>query len=73
MKRFAVFIDGNNFYYGLRKLYGKDKSLKNFNFKKFADLRKKVERLLEYFIIMLNLISQLILKNMKAKKNSLRD
>ena len=37
MKRVAVFIDGNNFYYGLRKIYGKNKSLKSFNFKKFAD------------------------------------
>lgn len=29
-------MDGNNFYFGLRKLYGKNKSLKNFNFEKFA-------------------------------------
>ena len=36
MKRVAVFIDGNNFYFGLRKLYGKNKSLKNFDFTKFA-------------------------------------
>ena len=35
-KRVAVFIDGNNFYYGLRKLYGKNKSLKNFDFEKFS-------------------------------------
>ena len=37
MKRVAVFIDGNNFYFGLRKLYGKNKSLKNFNFQSFAN------------------------------------
>ncbi|MFH1308106.1 MAG: NYN domain-containing protein [archaeon] len=36
MKRVAVFIDGNNFYFGLRKLYGQNKSLKKFNFEKFA-------------------------------------
>ncbi|MBS3088701.1 NYN domain-containing protein [Candidatus Pacearchaeota archaeon] len=36
MKRVAVFIDGNNFYFGLRKLFGKNKSLKNFDFAKFA-------------------------------------
>src|SRR3989344_4627455 len=36
MKRVAVFIDGNNFYFGLRKLYGKNKSLKHFDFEKFA-------------------------------------
>lgn len=37
MKRVAVFIDGNNFYYGLRKLYGKNKSLKNFGFLDFCN------------------------------------
>ncbi|HIH51461.1 MAG TPA: NYN domain-containing protein [Nanoarchaeota archaeon] len=38
MKRVAVFIDGNNFYFGLRKLYGKNKSLKNFDFERFSKL-----------------------------------
>ncbi len=37
MKRVAVFIDGNNFYYGLRKLYGINKSLKCFDFKGFSE------------------------------------
>lgn len=37
MKGFVIFIDGNNFYFGLRKLYGKNKSLKNFDFQAFAD------------------------------------
>jgi hypothetical protein len=32
----SIFIDGNNFYHGLRYLYGKDKSLKFFNFKEFC-------------------------------------
>lgn len=36
MKRVSVFIDGNNFYYGLRKLYGLKQSLKNFDFEKFS-------------------------------------
>jgi|TARA_Y100000034_G_scaffold111561_1_gene144734 uncharacterized LabA/DUF88 family protein len=36
-KRVAVFIDGNNFYFGLRKIYGKDKSLKEFDFNNFAE------------------------------------
>ncbi|MFH1500923.1 MAG: NYN domain-containing protein [archaeon] len=36
MKRVAIFIDGNNFYFGLRKLYSNNKSLKNFDFQKFA-------------------------------------
>ena len=49
MKRVAVFIDGNNFYFGLRKLYGKDKSLKNFNFLKFADFLAKSEKVVGIF------------------------
>ena len=36
MKRVAVFIDGNNFYFGLRKLYGKNRGLKNFDFERFV-------------------------------------
>ena len=36
MERACVFIDGNNFYFGLRKLYGKNKSLKNFDFANFS-------------------------------------
>ena len=37
MKRVAIFIDGNNFYYGLRKIYGINKSLKCFGFKGFSE------------------------------------
>lgn len=33
----SIFIDGNNFYHGLRNLYGKDKSLKKFDFSKFLN------------------------------------
>ncbi len=49
MKRIAVFIDGNNFYYGLRKIYGKDKSLKNFDFKGFADFLAGKEKVASIF------------------------
>ena len=50
MKRAAIFIDGNNFYFGLRKLYGKDKSLKDFDFKEFADfLAEKGEAIKIYY------------------------
>lgn len=35
--RCSIFIDGNNFYHGLRAMYGKEKKLKNFNFKEFCD------------------------------------
>jgi len=37
MKRVAVFIDGNNFYFGLRKIYGEEKGLMKFNFEKFCN------------------------------------
>ena len=36
MKRVSVFIDGNNFYFGLKKLFSKNRSLKNFDFGGFA-------------------------------------
>jgi len=49
MKRVAVFIDGNNFYFGLRKIYGKDKSLKNFNFTKFTDFLARKDKVTDIF------------------------
>jgi len=49
MKRVAIFIDGNNFYFGLRKLYGKEKSLKNFSFIKFADFLAKKREVKDIF------------------------
>ena len=49
MKRVCIFIDGNNFYFGLRKIYGKDKSLKKFNFQKFIDFLIKENKLVETF------------------------
>ncbi len=36
MTRVSIFIDGNNFYYGLKKIYGNSKNLANFNFEKFC-------------------------------------
>ncbi|MBS3094689.1 NYN domain-containing protein, partial [Candidatus Pacearchaeota archaeon] len=49
MKRISIFIDGNNFYYGLRKIYGKNKSLKNFNFEKFCSFLSKGEKIVDIF------------------------
>ncbi len=49
MKRVAVFIDGNNFYYGLRKIYGNDKSLKNFDFEGFANFLAGNEKVVGIF------------------------
>lgn len=49
MKRVAVFIDGNNFYFGLRKLYGENKSLKDFDFLKFTEFLAKEGRIVDIF------------------------
>lgn len=38
MEKVVLFIDGNNFYYGLKKLYGNSRSLTAFNFKKLGEL-----------------------------------
>ncbi|MBS3085941.1 NYN domain-containing protein [Candidatus Pacearchaeota archaeon] len=37
MKRVVLFIDGSNFYYGLKSIYGEDKELHNFNFLKLGE------------------------------------
>ena len=39
--RGSIFIDGNNFYHGLRYIYGKDESLKSFNFEAFCNFLAK--------------------------------
>ena len=49
MKRVAVFIDGNNFYFGLRKLYGKNRSLKNFYFEGFAQFLAGKEKVVAIY------------------------
>ena len=38
MKKVVLFIDGNNFYYGLKSIYGDDKHLTNFNFNKLGKI-----------------------------------
>jgi len=37
MKRVAIFIDGNNFYFGLKRIYGEEENLMNFNFGTFCN------------------------------------
>ena len=37
MAKISRFIDGNNFYFGLKKVYGNSKDLINFNFEKFCN------------------------------------
>ena len=49
MKKVVLFIDGSNFYYGLKKIYGEDKSLTNFNFLKLGELLAEKRDLLRIF------------------------
>lgn len=37
MEKVSVFIDGNNFYFGLKKIYGNDAKLMDFSFEKFVN------------------------------------
>jgi len=37
MKSVVLFIDGSNFYYGLKSIYGKEKELSTFNFLKLGE------------------------------------
>ena len=38
MKKIVLFIDGSNFYYGLKSIYGEDKHLSNFNFLRLGEI-----------------------------------
>lgn len=49
MKRVAIFIDGNNFYFGLKKIYPNDIPLIEFNFGKFCDFLKGKNELMGIF------------------------
>ena len=45
--RVSIFIDGNNFYYSLRRIYGN--SLNNFNFEKFCDFLSEGDKIVNIF------------------------
>lgn len=49
MKRIAVFIDGNNFYFGLKKMYGNERGLIHFNFEKFCNFLTGKDELVAVF------------------------
>lgn len=68
MKRVAVFIDGNNFYFGLRKLYGKNKSLKNFDFQGFANFLAREEKVVGIFYYNAQLDKELDSKKFESQK-----
>ncbi|MFH1359365.1 MAG: NYN domain-containing protein [archaeon] len=51
MEKVILFIDGSNFYYGLKSIYEDSKELSYFNFKKFGDFlagKRKLIRVLYY-------------------------
>ncbi|MDD5191595.1 MAG: NYN domain-containing protein [Candidatus Nanoarchaeia archaeon] len=66
--RTSIFIDGNNFYHGLRHIYGKDKSLKRFNFQKFLNSLAKSNEIQEIFYYNAELDKSHNLKKYKSQK-----
>ncbi len=49
MKNVVLFIDGSNFYYGLKSIYGDNKHLTNFNFLKLGEILASNRNLLRIF------------------------
>jgi uncharacterized LabA/DUF88 family protein len=49
MKKVVLFVDGNNFYYGLKSIYGDDKALSDFNFVKLGEKLIEKEELSKVF------------------------
>lgn len=49
MKRVSIFIDGNNLYHGLKKIYGNSKNYMDFNFDKFTKFIAKDREIVSIF------------------------
>jgi len=49
MEKVVLFIDGSNFYYGLKNVYGDEKSLTKFNFLKLGNVLAGKRSLLRIF------------------------
>ncbi|MFH1585734.1 MAG: NYN domain-containing protein [archaeon] len=49
MNRISIFIDGNNFYHSLRKIYGDSKDLIRFNFDRFVRYIAKDKEIISIF------------------------
>jgi len=49
MEKIVLFIDGSNFYYGLKSVYGDEKELSNFNFFKLGEKISKNRELVKIF------------------------
>jgi len=45
----TIFIDGNNFYFGLKRIYGDEKKLMDFNFKKFCNFLANEREIIDIF------------------------
>ena len=51
MEKVILFVDGSNFYYGLKSIYSDTKKLSSFNFRKFGEIlvgNRKLIRILYY-------------------------
>jgi uncharacterized LabA/DUF88 family protein len=68
MKRVSIFIDGNNFYFGLRKLYGKNKSLKDFDFQSFANFLAREGKVVGIYYYNAQLDREFNSKKFKSQK-----
>ena len=49
MKKIAIFIYGNNFYFGLKKIYPNENNLVNFNFERFCSFLTNKNELVSIF------------------------
>lgn len=49
MVRISIFIDGNNFYYGLKTIYGNTKNPIKFNFEKFCNFIANKRKIVTIF------------------------
>jgi len=47
--RVSIFIDGNNFYFGLKKIYGDDFKAMKFNFEKFCNSMAKDREIIQIY------------------------
>lgn len=47
--KISIFIDGNNFYFGLKKIYEDRKNLSDFDFEKFCDFLANKDEIVDIF------------------------
>ena len=69
MIRISIFIDGNNFYFGLKRIYSDTKDLINFNFEKFCNFLSREGEIIDIFYYNSALD---ITKNLEKYKNQQR-